>query len=220
MSGEGGVFPNIDFPEAPPSRPYTFIDMVSTIDGKTISGTDKDPVEDLGSKADHDLLRRLEGRADAILTGAGNLRSVPGLWYPKDKIRAVATNSGHLNYKTRFFTDAPEKVLVLAPEHVEVPKPYRKITNDFTEAFRILREELGVHVLAVEGGSNLNGQLLPLNLIDELFLTLSPKVKLGECLPTYAGGEPLPKGSLQKYELLDLDRVGDEVFLRYKRNLA
>src|SRR5437588_440991 len=110
------------------------------------------------------------------------------MWYAKDKLRAVATSSGHLDFSRRFFTDAPEKVIVLAPEHVQVPPPHRRITNNFPEAFRILKEEFDVHVLAVEGGSTLNGQLLPLDLIDELFLTLSPKVKLGECLPTYAGG--------------------------------
>jgi riboflavin biosynthesis pyrimidine reductase len=191
--------------------------MVATIDGKTVIGTRNDSVKGLGSTTDQLLLRRLENAADAILIGAGNLRSVPNLWYPKEKLRIVATRSGNLNYNQRFFTDAPEKAFVLGADSVQVPPPHHKITNDFKQAFKILRTEYGVEHLLIEGGSELNGQILPLNLVDELFLTIAAKVKLGDNLPTYAGGAPLPADDLQLYQLLEHHAVGDELFLRYRR---
>ena len=211
------IYENIAFPEPPENRPYTFINMVATIDGKTVSGTDREPVGDLGSSTDHQVMRVLERAADGVMMGAGALRSTPGLWCPKEKYRIVVTASGNLDYQSRFFTDAPEKAIVIGPDGVEVPKPYRKLPNDFPKAFSELRRTFDIRALAIEGGSKLNGQLLAQNLIDELFLTLAPKIKLGECLPTYAGGEPLPRGSLQNYELVELHRVESEVFLRYRR---
>jgi riboflavin biosynthesis pyrimidine reductase len=206
-----------NFPPAPADRPYVFINMVATIDGKTILGTRNDPVKGLGSETDQTLMRRLELAADAILIGAGNLRSVPNLWYPKEKLRLVATQSGNLNYQQRFFTDAPYKAFVLGPSQLAIPQPFQKITNDFRQAFQILRTQYGVERLLIEGGSELNGRILPLNLVDELFLTIAPKVKLGDNSPTYAGGEPLPAEHLQLYSLIEHHAAGDELFLRYRR---
>lgn len=191
--------------------------MVATIDGKTVSGTSEQPVSDLGSETDHIFMRRIEDAADAILLGAGALRSTPGLWYPKDKLRVVASRSGALDYRSRFFADAPNKVVVICPDSAVVPKEFKKLGNDFPGAFLALRQDFGVNHLLVEGGSALNGQLMELDLIDELFLTVAPKVKLGDCLPTYAGGKPLARQNLQRYRLLEHLIVGDEVFLRYRR---
>jgi len=194
--------------------------MVATIDGKTVTGDANEPVQDLGSDTDHATMRGLENASDAVLIGAGNLRSTPKLWYPANLTRIVATETGALDYSVRFFSDAPEKAFVICPSGVSVPKPFVKLTNDFKEAFRVLRQEHGVERLLVEGGSRLNGSLLRLDLIDELFLTQAPKIKLGEGLPTYAGGEPLPRDRIQAYELLSHERVGQELFIRYRRQLS
>ena len=79
-----------------------------------------------------------------------------------------------------------------------------------------LREK-GVERLYVLGGSDLNGQLLGADLVDELFLTVAPKVRLGDDLPTYAGGEALPRSDLLDFTLVESHVVQDEVFLRYRR---
>lgn len=217
MASAGPVYSELTFPLAPADRPYTFINMVATIDGKTVSGTRTEPVGDLGSEADHQTLRQIEEAADAILIGAGNLRSTLGLWYPKEKIRIVASRSGKLDYGSRFFTDAPDKAMVMAPTEVEVPAPHKKLPDNFRGALARLRHEFGVERLLVEGGSDLNGDFLREDLADELFLTVAPKIKLGECLPTYAGGEALRRDQLLPFTLLEVKQVGDEVFLRYRR---
>ena len=67
------------------------------------------------------------------------------------------------------------------------------------------------------GGSELNAQLLKADVVDELFLTVAPKIKLGRDVPTYAGGEPLPREAILDFDLLESHVLGDEVFLRYRR---
>lgn len=219
-------YSSLSFADPPADRPYTFINMVSTIDGKTVTGERNQPVMDLGSELDHAVMRRIEAAADAIMVGAGSLRATPGLWYAKEKMRIVVTRSGRLDFGSRFFSDAPEKAVVAGSkstmERIGPVGPIRHITAgesdlDPAELMRALRREAAVELLLVEGGSELNATLLAADLVDELFLTLTPKIKLGRETPTYAGGEPLPRERIQKYRLIELHQAGDEVFLRYQR---
>jgi len=221
------IYASLDFSvqNVPEWRPYAFINMVATIDGKVVSGVRGEPVGDLGSTTDHQLMRRIEAAADAVLIGAGSQRSSSGIWYPPGVKRIVATSSGNVLAESRFFTDEPhnawvfctkESILPPLPEGVSVVRFPGEHIN-WREAVRRMREQMAVERLLIEGGSNLNGQMLGADLVDELFLTLAPKVKLGDDLPTYAGGEPLPRERLQRYSLLEAHRVGDELFLRYRR---
>jgi riboflavin biosynthesis pyrimidine reductase len=221
------IYADLDFlvHNVPQWRPYTFINMVATIDGKVVSGARGEPVTDLGSEVDHLLMRRIEAAADAVLIGAESQRSSSGIWYPPGLKRIVATVSGNVLAESRFFTDEPhnawvfctmQSVLPRLPAGVSVVRfPGERI--DWRGAARHIREGMGVERLLVEGGSSLNGQILGADLVDELFLTVAPKVKLGDDVPTYAGGEPLPRERLQRYSLLEAHRVGDELFLRYRR---
>lgn len=207
-------YADLAFPAAPPERPYVFINMVATIDGKILTGERDEPVMDLGSKADHAAMRRLESAADAVMLGAGSLRATPGLWYPAALIRVVVSETGKVPLDGRFFTDAPDRAYVATNNPVvgvqTLPLPPR-------EALRVLRQVLGVERLLCEGGSELNAHLIAQELVDELFLTLAPKVKLGRDVPTYADGAPLPRNQVQNFELIELTRLDDEVFLRYRR---
>lgn len=215
-------YEQVEFPEPPPGRPWVFVNMVSTVDGKTVSGTRHQPVMDLGSPADHQAMRDLESHADAVLIGAETLRATPKLWYPARLRRFVATRNGDLPTESRFFTDAPEQAVVLAQQVVAAPVPGVAVwdlrSGGFEAALRRMRSELGIRVLAVEGGSELNASLFSADLVDELFVTVAPKLKLGRETPTLAGGEPLPRGALLRLQLLSVASVGDEVFLRYRRD--
>lgn len=193
--------------------------MVATIDGKTVTDDERGPIPGISSENDQATMRGLQNHADAVLIGAETLRHTPRLWYPAHLIRIVATRSGALDFSVRFFMDAPDKAFVICPLGVEVPNPFKKLPNDFTQALKQLRKEQGVQKLLIEGGSRLNGELLHQNLIDELFLTITPKIKLGDGLPTYAGGEPLSRAQIQNYQLLEHVQIDQELFLRYRRQL-
>jgi riboflavin biosynthesis pyrimidine reductase/predicted DsbA family dithiol-disulfide isomerase len=220
------IYQALQFPSAPEERPCVFINMVTTIDGKTVSGERTEHVADIGTQVDHLLMRRIEAAAQGVMLGAGSLRSTPKLWYPKEQFRIVVTNSGNLDFNTRFFTDAPDKAFVAcsesanidAPEHVNFLRAGPEHL-DIRLLLTKIRTLLGIERLLVEGGSELNAQLLQLDLVDELFLTLAPKIKLGRGTPTYAGGEPLPRERMQNYRLLENHRVKDELFLRYRREV-
>lgn len=213
------------FPEGVMGRPTVAINMVATIDGKTVSGTREDPVTDLGSKFDHAALRNLHGAADAVIVGAQTLRSTPKAWFEPHLIRVAVTRSGVLDFSTRFFTDAPDKAVVARPTSSDSPRPPEPIQTfeagsedvDLPALLNYLAEQHGVRTVIVEGGSDLNSAFLRLDLADELFLTVAPKVKLGRDLPTYAGGEPLPKADILRFELVSAIPLNNEVFLRYRR---
>jgi riboflavin biosynthesis pyrimidine reductase len=76
--------------------------MVSTIDGKILSGGRNESVADLGSKADHAVMKKLERAADAVMLGAQTLRATPPSWNPKSPTRIVVSGSGRVPYDSCF----------------------------------------------------------------------------------------------------------------------
>jgi riboflavin biosynthesis pyrimidine reductase len=88
---------------------------------------------------------------------------------------------------------------------------------DWEDALQAMRETHGIERLLVEGGSEVNAQLFERNLIDEIFLTIAPKIKLGEDVPTIADGTALNREDVQDYGLIECNRWKDELFLRYRR---
>ena len=77
---------------------------------------------------------------------------------------------------------------------------------------------LDLEKLLILGGSELNAQLIRANLVDELLMTIAPRVKLGRDVPTYADGEPLARESLQQYNLVESHTISNEIFIRYRRD--
>ncbi len=223
MADLPNFYADLSFPPAPDDRPWVFMNMVTTIDGKIVTGEREDSVEDLGSDMDHRMMRVIEKSAQAIMIGATTLRAHPNLTYGKESIRLVATRSMNIDTDWRFFKEAPGKAIIVCPSATHIPDTHGiKVmrlddASDWPKILRTLRHEWGVERLLCEGGSELNAQLLRLDLVDELFLTLAPKIKLGRDLPNYAGGEPLPRGELLNFSIFSLHQHEDEVFVRYRR---
>ncbi len=273
------IYADLVFPASPSGRPYTYINMVATIDGKILTGERDEHVVDLGSKVDHELMRRIEVSADAVMVGATTLRASKKSWNPGAAKRIVVTRSGNLDLDHCFFSgdayvavpdDAKldedrlrrsatlqadeDRLRRSATLQADEDRLRRSATLQSDEdrlrrsatlqadedrlrrsaTLQVLRagrgdvdlndlvrqlKGMGVERLLVMGGSTLNAQLLKLGLVDELFLTVAPKVKLGKDVPTYADGEPLARGEIQDYALIEEHRVGDELFLRYRRKL-
>ena len=208
------------FPPAPADRPYAYIDMVATIDGKIVSGTREESVVDLGSKLDHTLMKRIEAASDAVLVGAGTLRASAPTWNPAPEKRFVISGSGDLPEDHAFFQRS-SFVVTTEDSKIKAPRNAKllRFGNEHVDLKALTRaiREMGVERLFVLGGSETNAQLIRADLIDELFLTVAPKVKLGRDLPTYAGGEALPREQIQNFRLIEHHVAGDEVFLRYRR---
>lgn len=219
-----GVYQGLEFPDAPADRPYVFINMVATIDGKTVTGSREESIPDLGSAVDHATMRQIENVADGVMIGAQNLRATPKMWYPSHLYRFVVTRSGNVPPANRFFTDAPGRAFVVcAGAYRDACPPGLSVlalgedTVDWARLLKYLRNNMGIKRLLVEGGSELNAELFHAELIDEIFLTVAPKVKCGREVPTVAGGQPLKREDIQNFDLVSTLTSGNEVFLRYRR---
>ncbi len=217
------IYLNLAFPAATQDRPYVYLNMVTTIDGKILSGERNEPVHDLGSARDHRLMQLIEGSADAVIVGAQTLRSTSKNWNPKPRIRLVVSSHGDLPYDAKFFTEGEAYVVSFDSAPLKCPSSVKtlrvgKDSLDLRLFLSKLKSELGVERLLGMGGSELNAQLLKLDLVDELFWTVAPKVKLGRDVPTYADGEPLDRASILRFEIVEQHVVNNELFVRYRRS--
>lgn len=84
---------------------------------------------------------------------------------------------------------------------------------DLSEALRQLRHEHGVRALLSEGGPHLHAQMQAGGLVDDLFLTIAPKLS-GGIAPRIIEGD-LP--GLARLELSWLLEDDGELFARYSR---
>ena len=63
------LYTRLDFPDLPEDRPYTIINMVSTVDGKIVLGEPGSAAKGLGGPTDQRLFRRLQKAVDAAMIG-------------------------------------------------------------------------------------------------------------------------------------------------------
>jgi riboflavin biosynthesis pyrimidine reductase len=100
---------------------------------------------------------------------------------------------------------------------VEYVRAAREGVLDLRHALAELHERFEVRTVLCEGGPHLNSHLLAAGLVDELFLTLSPKL---------AGGDPAGGDALRivagpalespvELELVGLLENGSQLFVRY-----
>jgi riboflavin biosynthesis pyrimidine reductase len=219
------IYAELSLPPAPDDRPYVAVMMVATIDGKILSGDRNEDVSDLGSKTDHELFHRVGAAFGAILIGGETLRATTPRWNPASPVRIVVTGSGKIPMDSEFMKQGRPLVVTTSIDPVEgLPESqiirFAEETVDFPSLFRRLRTDWGLTRLLVAGGSEINAQVFSAGLVDEIFLTVAPKVKLGHNIPTIAGGEALPREGLRLFDLLEHHRVDNEMFLRYRRQVT
>ncbi len=215
------------------SRPYVAINVVATADGRTaINGT----VAGMGSPTDRALLYRLRAEADAVMHGAGTLRAErfsPRVPPPLAAVRErhglppqpwgvlIAGNTPLLAthpYFRRATPAWPRLVYAASPLHdalaadgVEVLVAERSAVD-----LRWVLEDLarrGVRRLVCEGGPRLNASLVRAGLVDELFLTLAPRLAVDPAAPGVLEGTGASPGHLALRSVYERD---GELFLRYR----
>jgi 2,5-diamino-6-(ribosylamino)-4(3H)-pyrimidinone 5'-phosphate reductase len=82
------------------------------------------------------------------------------------------------------------------------------------EILETLVEEFGIRSLLLEGGPSVNHSFLKARLVDELFLTLAPKI-VGVGPNSLVEGE-LPPQDVTAPSLVSVYLYDSEVFLRYR----
>ncbi len=200
------------------SRPAVRLNMIASIDGATtVTGVSGG----LGGPADHALFAVLRSVADVVLVAAGTVRAEH--YGPAELPIAVISRSCRLDWDTPFFTAAktqPMIITVAAAPTVNREMAARRAEViiagehdvDLTAALGALSARGFSQVLA-EGGPSLNGQLAAADLIDEVCLTVSPRLVAGDAKRILAG-PGLPAGP--QWRLCSVCEQDGFLFLRYR----
>jgi riboflavin-specific deaminase-like protein len=213
-------------------RPFVAMNFAATVDGRATIGSVSGPI---GSDADTAMLAGLRTRFDAVMIGAGTMRaerygplvSSPEkrqrrerLGLPPDPLMVIVSGRLDLPWEAPLFTDGGGQVLVFTASAGAVPRVAASLEVvrhegfvNLVEALRHLRRERGVRALLCEGGPGLHGELEGGGLVDDLFLTIAPKLAGGEA-PRIVEGE-LP--SVVDLDLAWLLEQDGELFARYQR---
>jgi riboflavin-specific deaminase-like protein len=196
-----------------PKLPFVFANMAMTVDGKI--ATANRAVHSFGSRRDLANLYALRATADAILCGARTVEiseSILGNGGEKFRrlrlkngrgefpLRIIVSGSGSMDPAAKIFQKRFSPIVILTTERASAKKlaELRQLADavkicgqteiNFSAALRWLRKEFGVNRLLCEGGGELNDALFRAGLVDELHLTICPKIFGGRTAPTIADG--------------------------------
>lgn len=90
-------------------------------------------------------------------------------------------------------------------------------TPSVAEAWIEIARSLGVKRLLVEGGGGVMWEFVRRNLIDQYYVTLTPRLLGGATAPTLVDGAGLSEKDLIDLKLTQCKRVGDELYLIYSK---
>lgn len=214
----------------PHDRPFVRCNMISALDG-AISVNGRSGM--LGGPADRRVFQVLRSLADVVVVGAGTARAEGyGPARLDERLRelrirrgqrqvpplALVTRSGNLNWSAPFFTEAEERPIVFTAGGVgEVAAETRVrgdgvadvvVAGDDRVDPRLVLDHLqraGHRSVLLEGGPALNADFVHAGLLDELCLTLSPRLAAGDGPRVLAGPELVPPLELHIVRLLEED---------------
>ena len=220
------------------ARPRALLNMVSSVDGRaTMHGRSGA----LSSGADQALFHALRAPADAVLVGAGTvrterygrlirdpatrlLRASRGL--PDEPLACLVSASLDLDPRIPLVAESATRLVILTPSEKRVQdvaatvsyvRPVRNRQLDLAAALQELAADFGVQLMLCEGGPHLAREMLGAALLDELFVSIAPTLAGGDpprerALRILAGAELEPPVEL---ELLDVLEGDGHLFAHY-----
>jgi riboflavin-specific deaminase-like protein len=215
---------------APEGRPYLGINMVSSLDGKaTLDWRTKG----LSTEVDRRLFHHLRTQADAVMVGAGTAREERyGRMTKSDELRQKRNNDGlaadplavivsgrlDLPADLPLLNEPEQRVVIATGSEATIPGlkaevEYARVGDDLPRLLAYLREHHGVRSVLCEGGPTLNSFLFAAGLVDELFLTLNPKVIGGAAALTIVAGRELVEPA--ELALVSVAEADGELYTRF-----
>ncbi len=220
-------------------RPFVTANFAITADGR-ISTRNATPA-DFSSPRDKRRLLEIRAACDAVLAGMKTIATdqmTMGL--PADDLRAIREAKGMPAYPTRVLLSASGRIdpalrvftrdfsPIIVFSTTRMPRRVREALAgkttlhlheravDLAAMLRTLRREHAVKRLVCEGGPRVFRALLVADLIDELHLTISPRIFGGTKAPTLTGiaGDFLPRSTT--LTLREMRVIDGECFLRYR----
>ena len=226
-------------PSAIHPRPFVTANFALTADAR-ISTRNLTPAN-FSSARDKRRLHEIRAACDAILVGARTLTSdsmtlgIPAdLRAAREKkrrpawpLRVIVSNTGKLSARAPVFTSGLPMPVVFTTRRMAT----RTCTSlagvcdlflhlaekvNLASALATLREDYGIKRLVCEGGGTLLRAMLAEDLVDELHVTLCPRIFGGVKAPTLTGiaGDFLPRST--QLRLVEMLPVGDECFTRWR----
>jgi len=218
-------------------RPFVFINMAMSIDGKITSSTREFPT--FTSQKDRLHMDKLRAQADAILIGAQTLRADnpplhvrdkamqkerQGLKKPEGLIYVLVSGSLEgLDVHSQFFAGPASRRIIATKNQIEAGH-----VEKYAEIWRLGENEVdlvallerlykqGVSYLLVEGGALINWGFFSKNLVDELYITIAPTIFGGSLAPTPVSGSGFQMDLRKRLRLLDVKVEDSELFCRYQ----
>lgn len=221
-------------------RPYLVLNMVSTADGRATVEGRSGPI---GNAADRELFHGLRTAVDAVMAGAGTVRVERyRRLVREERAREVRRRRGleaepwacivsgrlALPADIPILADPGARIAIVTSSVASLPQAeggaqieYVRSREegllDLPSAMSELCERFDIRTVLCEGGPHTNSQLLADGLVDELFLSLSPKLVGGdvtdEALRIVAGPSIDPPLEMQ---LISAFECESHLFLRYR----
>lgn len=220
--------------QAGAERPYTIVNFIATADGRATFQGRSAP---LGDEVDREMFHGLREQAEAVMAGTHTIRIERYGRMTRDPERrerrvqagreaeplaCLVTRRGEVPTEAPIFSTPEARITVFGPAGLELPAVEAQVEVvgldpgelTLTTVLRRLRVDFGIRSLLCEGGPTLFNGLLHEGLVDELFLTLAPKLSGGGVEPAITNGPELPE--LQSMGLVwALERAGS-LYLRYR----
>ena len=218
---------------AGPERPYIVANFIASVDGRA---TFRGKSGALGDPADRVLFHGLREQVDAVFAGTRTLMierygriirdpDARRLREQRDRtpepLAVVVSRSGEVPFDIPLFAEPEARVALFCCVPVDVSEATAQVDLveldpgelTMTTVMRHLRKDFGIRSLLCEGGPTVFGSLLDERLVDELFLTLAPKLVGGGPSPTISNGPELME--LQPTELVWALENDGALYLRY-----
>lgn len=183
----------------------------------------------LGSNQDLKRMSLLRSNVDAVLVGGQTFRNGPVPHIPDPKFvpdfdkkiwNVIVSRKMKFDFSDIFLKSDKIFPLFLTDnkEFSEFELPYKICEEKLTPHWiKSQLQKRGIQRLLIEAGGDLIYQFLAANLIDEIYLTLTPKIIGARGAPSLADGKGFSLKEFPEFQLLECEPIEDEVFLHYKR---
>lgn len=235
------LYPSLSFPTVQ-KRPFFYTNFVTTVDGKVqVNTPEQSSYWPIGSTRDYETLIQLRTYADVLVYGKSSALSFNhGNNLAKKEFQEARKQNGkdgNILYLIVCNTLSLGDLAVLKSPH----SPYTKLImpenayvdkkiEESVEVLRLGKTTVDLRLLSqwlhtqgykhilVEGGPTLLGSFLAKDLLDDIFLTIAPKIfgtMPGKTL-TLVEGQLFSPEQIKKLQLLSLKQYENEVFLHYR----
>lgn len=200
------------------SRPFFYASFVTTIDGKV--WVDRPGYWPIGSKTDYETFTYLRAHADVIVDGRGTAmkfgKKTIDTLYGKtfNSLRNKLGKKQQIEYIILTSHHTPQLQKALENSYGYMPIIFRK---GIKELIKYLKNKNYSYIF-IDGGPHVFASFLKEHVVDELFITVAPKIFGNDKnkVITMVEGHLFPPKAILEWNLISFSSIENEIFLRYR----